>query len=286
MNTPVNLPPWDGSVTTDVCFAFGRPALVGGPCMLESLEMGLEVGSFLKELCARHNIPFVFKSSYDKANRTSGSTARGPGLDQGLQWLDVIKNRLNVPILTDVHTPLQVREAAQVASLLQIPAFLCEQRALVAAAAETGLCLQIKRGQHTSPEQLLQVSAFAKNHGGHTKVLLCERGSSFGYNNLVVDFRALALWRSQGERVVFDATHATQLPGAQNGSSGGMRTMALPLARAACAVGVHGLFLEVHPNPERALSDAGTQLSFALATELIASVRPLCAAAHGGTQTP
>lgn len=262
---------WDGSVAKSVRLSRNLPTIIAGPCMLESEELGLRVGSYLKSLCDSHGLPYVFKSSYDKANRTSHAAARGPGLSSGLASLARISEKLNVPVLTDVHTPEEAKAAGAVCDIIQIPAFLCEQRELLLAAAQTQKCVQIKKGQHASPEQMIAVGRFLAE-AGNPKTLLCERGSSYGYNNLVVDFRTLMAFRDAGYASVFDATHAAQLPGAGKGQSLGLRHVVPGLARAAAAVGIDALFIEVHENPEAALSDAATQLTFAMAKEVIDSV--------------
>lgn len=262
---------WDGNISEKIFLTKKKPVIIAGPCMLESLELGLEVGSFLKETCAKFQLDYIFKSSYDKANRTSVTSKRGPGLATGLQWLAEIKEKLNVPLLTDVHSVEQAQAAGTVVDILQIPAFLCKQRELLSAAAETGKVVQVKKGQWTAPEEMLEVADFLAACHNH-KIILVERGSCFGYNNLVVDFRNLIEMQKKGHAVIFDATHAVQLPGAANGKSSGLREMVQPLARAATAVGIDGIFMEVHPNPNQALSDADTQLSFELAARIIQDI--------------
>ncbi len=267
---------WDGIIAPGVRFSAQSPVIMAGPCMLESLELGLKVGTFLKQECAKFGFPYIFKSSYDKANRTSAGSTRGPGLSQGLDWLNEIKEKLGVPILTDVHSPEQAIEAAKVADIIQIPAFLFQQKELLAAAASTGKTIQIKKGQWSSSEEMLLVAQYVAQECHNPKVILVERGTCFGYNNLVVDFRNLVEMGSQGNAVVFDATHSAQLPGASNGKSSGLRSMVRPLARAAVAVGVQGLFMEVHENPALALSDADTQLTLDMAVEIIKDMSRFC----------
>ncbi|WGL59595.1 3-deoxy-8-phosphooctulonate synthase [Pigmentibacter sp. JX0631] len=262
---------WDGEICHRITLSKTRPLIIAGPCMLESLELGLEVGLFLKKLCAKYQLPYVFKSSYDKANRTSATSKRGPGLEKGLQWLEKIKNELDVPVLTDVHSVEQALEAGKIVDILQIPAFLCKQRELLVAAAQTGKVVQVKKGQWAAPEEMIEIANFL-NSCDNPKTILVERGSCFGYNNLVVDFRNLVEMAKEGHAVIFDATHAVQLPGAGNGCSSGLREMALPLAKAAIAVGVDGIFMEVHKNPKEALSDADTQLSMPMAEKLIEDI--------------
>ena len=237
-------------------FAVGGDALtlIAGPCALESLELGLEVGRKTRDLCARLGINYIFKASYDKANRTSIFSKRGPGMELGLQWLAQIKEELGVPVLTDIHESCQAAPVAEVADVLQIPAFLCRQTDLLVAAAKTGRAINVKKAQFLSAWAMKSV--LAKFHeAGTDKVMLCERGTTMGYNQLVVDMRSLVIMRSLGVPVVFDATHSVQMPGGLGNSSGGDRRFTLPLARAAASIGIDALFLEVHPEPEKALSD-------------------------------
>ncbi|KAB8033771.1 3-deoxy-8-phosphooctulonate synthase [Fluviispira multicolorata] len=250
---------WDGNITHEIRLSRKKPVIMAGPCMFENREIGFQVGSFLKKKCEQLNLPFVFKSSYDKANRTSANSVRGPGVKQGLEWLKELRQELNVPILTDVHSTEQALEAGNIVDIIQIPAFLCKQRELLVAAASTGKVVQIKKGQWATPEEMLEIARFLEKCG-NSKITLVERGSCFGYNNLVVDFRNLVEMHKDGHAVIFDATHSVQLPGAGCGKSSGLRHMVHPLVRAAVAVGVDGIFMEVHPNPEKALSDADTQL--------------------------
>jgi 2-dehydro-3-deoxyphosphooctonate aldolase (KDO 8-P synthase) len=259
---------WDGNIANNVTLSRIRPIIIAGPCMLETLSLGLEVGSFLKKKCEELNLPFIFKSSYDKANRTSTKSVRGPGMETGLNWLKQIRHELNVPTLTDVHSGEQAIEAGKHVDVIQIPAFLCKQRELLVAAASTGKVIQIKKGQWASSEEMIEIANFLEKCG-NPKIILVERGSCFGYNNLVVDFRNLVEMHKEGHAVIFDATHAVQLPGAAGGKSSGLRHMVHPLARAAIAVGVEGIFMEVHKNPDKALSDADTQLSMELAETIL-----------------
>jgi 2-dehydro-3-deoxyphosphooctonate aldolase (KDO 8-P synthase) len=233
-----------------------RPLFViAGPCVVESLQLQLDVAGQLKEICAALRIPFVFKSSYDKANRTSGTSFRGPGLDEGLHVLAEVKRQIGVAVLTDVHTEAEVPAAAAVVDVLQTPAFLCRQTDFIQAVARAGRPVNIKKGQFLAPDDMLQVVAKAKAASGADNVMVCERGASFGYHNLVSDMRSLAIMRATGCPVVFDATHSVQLPGGQGTSSGGQREFVPVLARAAVAAGVAGVFMETHPDPARALSD-------------------------------
>ncbi len=234
--------------------------LIAGPCVVESEALQLDVAGRLKEMCAALGIPFVFKSSYDKANRSSGSSFRGPGMQRGLQILAQVKRELGVPVLTDVHHEAEIAAVAQVVDVLQTPAFLCRQTDFIRAVAQSGLPVNIKKGQFLAPHDMVNVidkaRAAAKEKGlAEDNFMACERGASFGYNNLVSDMRSLAIMRETGAPVVFDATHSVQLPGGQGTSSGGQREFVPVLARAAVAVGVAGLFMETHPDPAHALSD-------------------------------
>ncbi len=237
----------------DITLGGDKMVLFAGPCAAESYDICMETGSHVKEICRTLGIDYVFKASFDKANRTSGSSYRGPSLDQGLEILNRVRRDLNVPVVTDVHESVQCAEVATVADVLQIPAFLCRQTDLLKAAARTGKPVKIKKGQFMAPEDMKY--AVDKVRGeGNENVFLTERGSSFGYHNLVVDIRSLPVMR-QFTPVVFDVTHSVQQPGGMGGSSGGQRQFAPFLARAAAAAGVDGFFIETHPRPERALSD-------------------------------
>ena len=229
--------------------------LIAGPCVAESRDLVLHTASTLKDICARLEVPFIFKASFDKANRSSGKSFRGPGREAGLALLAEVRETVGVPVLTDVHTPDDVAAAAAVVDVLQTPAFLCWQTDLIEAAAASGKPVNIKKGQFLAPGDMAQVVAKAHAAGGAGRTLVCERGVSFGYNNLVVDMRGLAVMRQTGCPVVFDATHSVQLPGGQGDRSGGQREFVPVLARAAVAAGVAGLFMETHPDPAQALSD-------------------------------
>ncbi len=234
--------------------------LIAGPCVVESEQLQMDVAGHLKEITAELGIPFIFKSSYDKANRSSGSSFRGPGMGKGLEILAKVRRELNVPILTDVHSEAEIPAVAQVVDVLQTPAFLCRQTDFIRAVAQSGKPVNIKKGQFLAPHDMKNVidkaRAAALEVGlNPDNFMACERGASFGYNNLVSDMRSLAIMRETGAPVVFDATHSVQLPGGQGTSSGGMREMVPVLARAAVAVGVAGLFMETHPDPARAMSD-------------------------------
>ena len=234
--------------------------LIAGPCVVESEQLQMDVAGRLKEITAALGIPFIFKSSYDKANRSSGSTFRGPGMDKGLEILAKVRRELGVPVLTDVHTEADIAAVASVVDVLQTPAFLCRQTDFIRAVAQSGKPVNIKKGQFLAPHDMKNVidkaRAAARDAGlPEDNFMACERGASFGYNNLVSDMRSLAIMRETGAPVVYDATHSVQLPGGQGTSSGGMREMVPVLSRAAVAVGVAGLFMETHPNPRQAMSD-------------------------------
>lgn len=233
----------------------GQPFfLIAGPCVVESLQLQLDTAGTLKELTARLGIPFIFKSSFDKANRSSATSFRGPGLEAGLKILDEVKRQLRVPLLTDVHEDTPLGEVASVVDVLQTPAFLCRQTNFIQSVARAGLPVNLKKGQFLSPWEMSNVVDKARATG-NTQLMVCERGFSFGYNNLVSDMRSLAVMRSTRAPVVFDATHSVQLPGGQGTSSGGQREFVPVLARAAIAAGIDGLFMETHPDPSQALSD-------------------------------
>jgi 2-dehydro-3-deoxyphosphooctonate aldolase (KDO 8-P synthase) len=229
--------------------------LIAGPCVVESRQLQVDVAGELKSICADLEIPFIFKSSYDKANRSSHASYRGPGMEEGLRVLADVKRHVEVPVLTDVHTIDEIPTVAAVVDVLQTPAFLCRQTDFIQAVASAGKPVNIKKGQFLAPEDMKQVVAKARDASGTDNILVCERGVSFGYHNLVTDMRALAIMRDTGCPVVFDATHSVQLPGGKGTSSGGQREFVPVLARAAIAVGVAGLFMETHPDPDRALSD-------------------------------
>ncbi len=230
--------------------------LIAGPCVIESRQMALDTAGVLKEICASLGIPFIYKSSYDKANRSSGASPRGPGMEQGLEILAEVKREIGVPVLTDVHSAAEVTAVAAVVDVLQTPAFLCRQTDFIEAVACSGRPVNIKKGQFLAPGDMKHVVMKAREANGNLdNILVCERGASFGYNNLVSDMRSLAIMRETGCPVVFDATHSVQLPGGQGTTSGGQREFVPVLARAAVAVGVAGLFMETHPDPARALSD-------------------------------
>lgn len=248
-------------------------ALIAGPCQIESRAHALEVASALKEISARTQVPVIYKSSFDKANRTSAGAARGVGMEAGLEILAQVREAIGLPVLTDVHAPEQCAIAAEAVDVLQIPAFLCRQTDLLVAAGETGRAINVKKGQFLAPWDMVHVAAKIAATGNHN-ILLCERGASFGYNTLVSDMRSLPIMARTGYPVVFDATHSVQQPGGQGASSGGQREFAPVLARAALAVGVAAVFIETHPDPDHAPSDGPNMIPL---REMEALVRRLAA---------
>jgi 2-dehydro-3-deoxyphosphooctonate aldolase (KDO 8-P synthase) len=239
---------------------------------VESESLQIDVAGRLKEICARLKVPFIFKSSYDKANRSSAQSYRGPGMGEGLRILAEVKRQVGVPVLTDVHEIDEIAEVAAVVDVLQTPAFLCRQTDFIRAVASAGKPVNIKKGQFLAPEDMANVVAKAREASGADNILVCERGASFGYHNLVSDMRALAIMRATGCPVVFDATHSVQLPGAQGTSSGGRREFVPVLARAAVAAGVAGVFMETHPDPAKALSDGPNAWPLARMQDLLATL--------------
>ena len=256
--------------------------LIAGPCTAESLELCVEVAGHMKEVCVRLGVPYIFKASYDKANRSSGRSARGPGLDEGLHLLAEVRRQIGVPVLTDVHAEADVRAVASVVDVLQTPAFLCRQTDFIHAVAACGKPVNIKKGQFLAPGDMKNVVDKAREaNGGADNLMVCERGVSFGYNNLVSDMRSLAIMRETGCPVVFDATHSVQLPGGQGTVSGGQREFVPVLARAAVAVGIAGLFMETHPRPEKALSDGPNSWPLQRMESLLTTLLALDAAVKG-----
>lgn len=250
--------------------------LIAGPCTAESLELCVEVAGHLKEVTARLGIPYIFKASYDKANRSSGKSVRGPGIDAGLKLLDEVRRQVGVPILTDVHSEADIPAVAAVVDVLQTPAFLCRQTDFIHAVAAAGKPVNIKKGQFLAPGDMKNVVKKAQEvNGGADNLMVCERGASFGYNNLVSDMRALAILRETGCPVVFDATHSVQLPGGQGDTSGGQREFVPVLARAAVAVGIAGIFMETHPDPEKAWSDGPNSWPLARMEALLGTLKAL-----------
>ncbi|MDZ7683776.1 MAG: 3-deoxy-8-phosphooctulonate synthase [Gammaproteobacteria bacterium] len=252
--------------------------LIAGTCVIESEQMALDTAGQLKQICDDLDIRFIYKSSFDKANRSSHESFRGPGMDEGLKVLQAVKDQLGVPVLTDVHEDTPLDEVASVVSVLQTPAFLCRQTNYIQRVAETGLPVNIKKGQFLAPWDMKHVIEKARATG-NDKIMACERGVSFGYNNLVSDMRALAVMKDIGCPVLFDATHSVQLPGGQGASSGGQREMVPVLARAAVAVGIDGLFMETHPDPDKALSDGPNSWPLGRMKDLLSILRQLDAVA-------
>jgi 2-dehydro-3-deoxyphosphooctonate aldolase (KDO 8-P synthase) len=248
--------------------------LIAGPCVIESEQLAIDTSGVLKEICSRLEIPLIFKSSFDKANRTSGDSFRGPGMEEGLRILAEVKRQVGLPVLTDVHEDTDINAVASVVDVMQTPAFLCRQTNFVHRVASAGIPVNLKKGQFLSPWEMKNVVEKAKSTGNE-QIMVCERGVSFGYNNLVSDMRSLAVMRETGCPVVFDATHSVQLPGGQGGSSGGQREFIPVLARAAIAVGVSGLFMETHPQPEQALSDGPNAWPLGQVEELLTTLKDL-----------
>jgi len=254
--------------------------LIAGPCVVESEQLQMDTAGALKEITQALGIPFIFKSSYDKANRSSGKSFRGPGMDKGLEILAKVKRELHTPILTDVHNEQDIAQVAQVVDVLQTPAFLCRQTDFIHAVAQSGIPVNIKKGQFLSPMEMKNVIDKARHAAQEAglsadRFMACERGTTFGYNNLVSDMRSLAIMRETHAPVVFDATHSVQLPGGQGTSSGGQREMVPVLARAAVAVGISGLFMETHPNPKEAMSDGPNAVPLKHMRSLLESLQEL-----------
>ena len=256
--------------------------LIAGPCVIESEQLAMDTAGQLKEICGRLGIPFIYKSSFDKANRSSIGSFRGPGMEEGLRILQKVKDQIGVPVLTDVHEDTPLAEVAAVVDVLQTPAFLCRQTNFILNVARQGKPVNIKKGQFLAPWDMKNVVEKART-SGNEQIMVCERGVSFGYNNLVSDMRALAVMRETGCPVVFDATHSVQLPGGQGSSSGGQREFVPVLARAALAAGVAGLFMETHPDPARALSDGPNAWPLSRMENLLGTLKQLDAVAkqHG-----
>ena len=269
-------------VDKGVAFGGDRLVFIAGPCVIESRAMALDLARRLSLLAARLKVPYIFKASFDKANRTSVDSFRGPGIEKGLDILAEIRERFNVPVLTDVHEPWQCARAAQVCDVLQIPAFLARQTDLVTAAGETGAVVNVKKGQFMAPEDMANVIAKIASTGNR-RIVLCERGASFGYRNLVADMRSLLIMREMGYPVVFDATHSVQRPGGLGTGSGGDGRFAPALARAAVATGVDGVFMETHVTPAKALSDAANAIAFRNVEALWRKLLAIDAALKGRT---
>ena len=250
--------------------------LIAGPCVIESEDMTIDVAGQLKEMTDKLKIPFIFKSSFDKANRSSNKTFRGFGLEEGLRILEAVKKQLDVPVLTDIHTEAQVRPVAEIVDVLQTPAFLCRQTDFIAAVATSGKPVNIKKGQFLAPEDMLQVVKKAKDaNGGLDNIMVCERGASYGYNTLVSDMRSLSIMRNTDCPVVFDATHSVQQPGGKGDRSGGQSEFVPLLARAAVSCGISGIFMETHPNPKKALSDGPNAVALSEMANLLETLKEL-----------
>jgi 2-dehydro-3-deoxyphosphooctonate aldolase (KDO 8-P synthase) len=249
----------------------GSLFLIAGPCVIESEDLCFEIAESVKALTDKYDIPYIFKASCKKANRLSADSYSGPGFENGLEILSKIKDKLNLPILTDIHETIDIPKTAEIADILQIPAFLCRQTDLVVEAAKTGRWINIKKGQFLAPEDMGKIATKAESK----KVMLSERGTTFGYRNLVVDFRSLLIMKETGYPVIFDATHSLQLPGGGGAVSSGQPQYIIPMAKAAVAVGVDGLFVETHPDPSKALSDAGAMLPLVKMEQLLEEVLSL-----------
>ena len=260
--------------TSNRTIGCGKLAVFAGPCVAESRDLCLRVAEYLMKVCDNLGVQYIFKASFDKANRSSGESFRGPGIDAGLAMLSAVKDEFGLPVVTDVHESAQAAQVAEVADFLQIPAFLCRQTDLLLACAATGRPVNVKKGQFLAPEDMAGVIGKLRA-AGCNDILLTERGTTFGYHNLVVDMRSLAAMRALGVPVVFDATHSVQLPGGLGKASGGQRQYVPYLARAAAAAGIDALFLEVHPDPDHALSDGPNSLDFAAAAKTIEQVKAI-----------
>lgn len=264
-------------ITNDIKIGEGHPlALIGGPCVIESADFTLKMAAEIKKVCDRLEVPFIFKASFDKANRTSIGSFRGHPIEQGLAILQRVKDEIGVPVLTDIHLPEQAAIAAEVVDILQIPAFLCRQTDILLAAAATGKTINVKKGQFLAPWDMKNVVAKLEA-AGSDRIMMTERGTSFGYNTLVVDFRSLPQMRALGYPVVFDATHSVQMPGGQGNKSGGQREFVPYLARAAAAIGIDALFMEIHEDPDNALSDGPNMIHLAHLENVL---RPILSVRH------
>jgi 2-dehydro-3-deoxyphosphooctonate aldolase (KDO 8-P synthase) len=251
-----------------------RLVLISGPCVIENYEITLKIAGFLKQVAGKLDIPFIFKASYDKANRTSIKSFRGPGISKGLEILNRIKRELKVPILSDVHNISEIYDAKRVLDVIQIPAFLCRQTDLIVAVAETGKYVNIKKGQFLAPWDVVNAAEKAASTG-NKKIIITERGAMFGYNNLVTDFRGIKIIQDAGYPVIFDATHSIQLPGGQGACSGGQREFVPIMAKAAVASGADGIFMEVHPDPDNALCDGPNSLELEKVSELLSQLKKI-----------
>lgn len=257
-----------------------RPLLIAGPCVIESQDLAVHIATHLKQIAKQLNVPFVFKASFDKANRTSGKSFRGPGIDDGLAVLKHVRDTLNVPVTTDIHLPDQADQVAEVCEILQIPAFLARQTDLLLAAAATGRVINVKKGQFMAPTDMQYVVEKVRQ-GGSRGIMLCERGTFFGYGRLVNDMQSIPIMQSLGAPVIFDATHSVQQPGGLGGATGGNRAMVEPLARAAAAMNVNGFFFEVHPNPDQSPSDGPNMIYLDQFADVFARVLRIWETADG-----
>ena len=270
-------------ITNDIKIGEGHPlALIGGPCVIESADFTLKMAAEIKKVCDRLEVPFIFKASFDKANRTSIGSFRGHPIEQGLAVLQRVKDEIGVPVLTDIHLPEQAAIAAEVVDILQIPAFLCRQTDILLAAAATGKTINVKKGQFLAPWDMKNVVAKLEAAGSN-RIMMTERGTSFGYNTLVVDFRSLPQMRALGYPIVFDATHSVQMPGGQGNKSGGQREFVPYLARAAAAIGIDALFMEIHEDPDNALSDGPNMIQLANLENVL---RPILNVRHSLNDAP
>ena len=261
-------------INDKISIGAGQLTVIGGPCVAESMEICMEIAWRMKDICGKLGLNYIFKASFDKANRSSVNSFRGAGMENGLEILAAVKEKLGLPVLTDVHECSQAEECAKIVDVLQIPAFLCRQTDLLAACGATGKPVNIKKGQFMAPKDMAGAVEKVRSTA-NDRVMLTERGTTFGYNNLVVDMRSLAIMRSLGVPVIFDATHSVQLPGGLGNASGGQREFILPLARAAAAVGIDAIFMEVHPDPSKALSDGPNSLDFEAAEALLGQIRKI-----------
>lgn len=257
------------------------PFLIAGPCVIENRDICMRIADFLRRLTVKEGVPFIFKASYDKANRTSIDSFRGPGPQEGLRILEEIKREFDIPVISDIHAPAQATEAAEVLDIIQIPALLCRQTDLIVAAAETGKPVNIKKGQFLAPWDMGNIVDKARS-AGNDRIFLTERGTAFGYNNLVVDMRSLGIMKETGCPVIFDATHSVQLPGGQGSKSGGDRRQAPPLAQAAIAAGADGLFMETHFDPDNALCDGPNSVNFEMMETLLPRIVAIKSIINGG----
>lgn len=265
--------------TDNISFGGEELPIIAGPCVIESRDHSLFMAEAIANICSKVGLPFVFKSSFDKANRTSGDSYRGPGMEEGLQILSDVKDAVGVPVLTDVHYPYQAVSAAEVVDILQIPAFLCRQTDLVVAAAKTGKIVNVKKGQFLSPWKIGSIVEKIEKSGGN-KILLTDRGTTFGYESLVSDMRSIPIMQKTGYPVIFDATHSTQMPGSGGSNTGGAREYIPTLAKAAVAAGANGIFMEIHDNVEAAKSDAATQWPMDQLNDLLISLKRIHEAVH------